>query len=1164
MSSNTSTIRKLSDQQARDRIRNDLDTTLIVEAAAGTGKTSALVGRILSGIVTGRVRLARIVAVTFTDFAAGELKLRLRTEIERARQDPNSSPEAKGFLRQALSELEEARIGTIHSFCSDTLRERPVEAGIDPLFEVAPDDRARPLFNLAFDRWFERQLANPGEAVRRILRRPARKEFSGRQGAALTRRRREEGPKRLLRAAAWELVNARDFSLPWRRSAGFNRESEIDAIFEEMKELGDLSNEGAPDQWLTKSLQYLKHYSAEIERTEELNGRDYDGLEARLFNFLAGWKAKNYVAYFLHDGFPKETARQRRDALKEKIVEFVAHAGAELAPLLRDELWPLVEDYERLKERAGFVDFLDLLVRVRNLIRDDQTIRTELQRRFTHIFVDEFQDTDPLQAEILMLLAADDPEHSDWRKTRPVPGKLFIVGDPKQSIYRFRRADVRLYEEVKQCVLNSGGALVQLNVSFRSAPELQELVNATFAPLMNGETATQAQYVPLAPYRSGNRMQPTVVALPVPEPYSDFGKLVAWRIEQSQPAAVAAFVDWLVNKSGWTVTEPGKEGERVPIQARHICLLFRRFRSFMTDVTAPYVRALEDRRLPHLLVGGSSFHSREEIEAVRNALCAIEWPEDELAVFATLRGPLFAFTDAQLLAYKTHCVNLHPFKPPPEDLPKEIYEVSEALAILRDLHRGRNWRPVDETINKLLAMTRAHAGFANWPTGEQALANLMRLTDMARRMERNGSISFRSFVDWLDDQAENGEAGDAPIMEEGVDGVRMMTVHKAKGLEFPVVILTDITAKDSRDPARWVDQQKGLCAMRLAGCVPIELQEHDEEERQLEKEEAARILYVAATRARDLLVVCAVGDEPHDGWLASLSPTVYPRPEQSFSPETREPLGCPGFGQDNVLHRPGNARRRPGSVSPGVHQPQVGDHEVVWWDPTVLDFNVQSQARSRLTTLLTQDEETGRSQQGIRDHEAWQNERLRIRAIGEKPNWNVVTATEQSGVPTQPERATQEEVQVESSAINYERPHGPRFGTLVHAALSIVALDADRSAVADVVSIQGRILGATEEEVNAATETVINALQHPLIRRAAIATSCRRELPIVIKLEDDLLVEGIVDLAFKEEDSWIVVDYKTDFELKGRLEEYRRQVGLYAKAIAQASGQTTRAILLRV
>lgn len=1177
---------RLADQTARDRIRDDLDTTLVVEAAAGTGKTSALIGRILSGIVSGRLSLARTIAVTFTEFASGELKLRLRSEIERARQQTDNSPQTTAFLRQAVEELEEASIGTIHSFCADLLREHPVEAAIDPLFEVAPDDLTYPLFDVAFDRWFEKQLAEPAEAVRRILRRPQRREFGAGRSATLARRTRESGPKPILRSAAWALAQERDFTTPWKSSESFDRIAQIDELVLEMQELGKWSEAGQPDQWLTKSLAYLQRFVSEITRLESLGEpRDYDGIEARLFGLLGGWgRAKDWKAYYAKDNFPADDLRDRRDALKVSVQAFVEKAGAELAPQLREELWQVVEGFEQLKERAGYLDFLDLLLRARNLVRDNREVRVDLQRRFTHIFVDEFQDTDPLQAEILMLLGADDPDQRDWRQARPVPGKLFIVGDPKQSIYRFRRADVALYQEVKRYVVASGGALVDLNVSFRAVPEIQMAVNAAFAPLMASESLTQAHYVPLAPSRSGVDAQPALVALPVSQPYGDFGRTVDWKINASQPGDVAAFVNWLVKESGWTVTERGSSEERVPLQARHICLLFRRLRHYSTDVTRDYVQALEAYRIPHLLVGGSSFHSREEVEAIRNALTAVEWPDDELAVFAALRGPLFAFTDAQLLSYRSICSTLHPFKQPPENLPESLTEVVAALAILRELHHQRNRRPIAETIQTLLSLTRAHAGFANWSTGEQALANLMRLTDMARRAERNKLISFRAFVNWLDEQAEAGDVGDAPIMEEGVDGIRIMTVHKAKGLEFPVVLLVDITAKDTREPSKWVDQSAGLSAMRLAGCTPIEVQEHAAEEMRIEQEEAARVLYVAATRARDLLVVCAVGDHPYEGWLANLNPVLYPPAANSFKPETTAVPGCPVFADDCVVDRPHNAFRRVGSVSPGLHQPQAGEHQVVWWDPAALvapDSKIRSS--SRLTDYLKEDDGKVQSEEGIRVHQEWQVQRSLVRQTASLPEWNVVTATSYAQRPkTEDRRPTVEpdpkdestlsvpDVTVESVEIDFTRPHGKRFGTLVHAVLSVVPFPVVPAGIENAARVQSRIFGATEEEVTAAIETVTRVLRHPLMQSAALAAKnreCRREIPIALKLGDGVLVEGVVDLAFRDPAggaTWTIVDYKTDFEIGGRLEEYRKQVGLYALAVSRATGSVTQGVLLRL
>jgi ATP-dependent exoDNAse (exonuclease V) beta subunit len=649
------------------------------------------------------------------------------------------------------------------------------------------------------------------------------------------------------------------------------------------------------------------------------------------------------------------------------------------------------------------------------------------------------------------------------------------------------------------------------------------------------------------------------VALPVPAPYSDWA-ITEWAIEESLPDTVAAFVDWVVGRSGWTVVE---NDVRVPVAPRHVCILFRRFRSFWKDMTHDYVRALEARHLKHLLVGGTSFHAREEVEAVRNALAAIERPEDELAVFATLRGPFFALGDAALLAFRARW-SLHPFRRVPDDVPEALREVAVALAILRDLHRERNRRPLADTIGRLLAATRAHAGLAIWPTGEQALANVTRLLDLARRAERNGAISFRSFVDHLADQAERGEASDAPIVEEGTEGVRIMTVHRAKGLEFPIVVLADLGAAATRDePTRWVDNDRRLSAIRLAGCAPPELLEHAAEELAREREEAERLLYVAATRARDLLVVTAVSDARHAGWVGALDPAVYPAAETAQAPETQAPTGCPAFGDDCIRTRPDRIPRPAPSVSPGLHRPEAGAHRVVWWDPAVLALGAQETVGLKQKKLLEADESGTRSEEGTHTHARWQEERVRVRAAGRVASVRVSMATEHAAASGEPA----DDVAVESVGGEGERPHGRRFGTLVHAVLASIELDAERAAVEAVAAWQGRIVGATAAEIDAAAEAAHRALGHPLLVRAAAASRagrCRRETPVSVRLDDGALVEGVIDAAFVEDGVWTVVDWKTDVEIAGRMAEYRRQVGLYGRAIAAATGMPARAVLLRV
>jgi len=1150
------TPRPLADAEARDRIAGDLDATLVVEAAAGTGKTTALVTRMVRLIATGRAALDRIVALTFTEAAAGELKLRLRGAIESARQDETLPAEERAHLTSALPHLEQARIGTIHSFCADLLREHPVEAGIDPLFEVAPDDVAGELFGRAFDRWFERQLADPAEGVRRVLR---------------WRTKAGGSARNMLRAAAWSLVEHRDFATPWRHRA-LARDAEIDALVAELADLARWADAGDAEDYFVKALRELAAFVRDVERREKHQARDHDGLEAglrELERHRNAWRWRGFRR--APAAFPKDDLLARRDALKERLAAFVTASGANLAPLLRDALWEVVGAYEDLKQRSGCLDFLDLLVRARNLVRDDPAVRTDLQRRFTHLFVDEFQDTDPLQAEILLLLACADPACADWLAARPVPGKLFLVGDPKQSIYRFRRADVALYESVKQRLLAAGAALVHLTVSFRAVPELHALVNAAFAPRMRGDTPSQASYVPLEPHRASHPSQPAIVALPVPQPYGSYGSIVDFRIDESLPDAVAAFADWLVRKSGWTVTERDGGGARVPIAPRHVCVLFRRFRSFDRDVTRPYARALEARGLAHLLVGGGSFHQREEIEALRNALGAIERPDDELLVVATLKGPLFALPDAALLAFRERVGSLHPFRKVPEDAPPPVLEVADAMAVLRDLHRGRNRRAIADTLARLLAATRAHAAFAIWPSGEQALANVARLLDLARRAERRATTSFRAFVQRLEDDAVTGETREAPIFEEGTEGVRIMTVHRAKGLEFPVVILADMTAKETPEEAqRHVDPARGLCAQRIVRCSPQELVENAALEMERERDEATRLLYVAATRARDLLVVPVLGDGRQEGWLSALQPSVHPAPEAAAFPEAREASGCPKFGRDTVVGRPPEAKLDREPVVPGVHRPEAGEHRVVWWDPSQLELGAQETIGLRQQRLLAADDGGTRAGESIAAHRRWLEHRDEIRSMAATPAYRVVTpSSEDARALDLGREETVPSVAIERLArADGARPHGARFGALVHAVLASVPLDASADRVAADARLHARILEATGPERDAAADLVVTALAHPVLRRAAAAAArgrCRRETPVSIVL-DGVLVEGVVDAAFRDADDgpWTVVDFKTDVQLGRRLEDYVRQVELYALAIARATGVPADGILLQL
>lgn len=1155
----------LVDAAARERIAKDLDATLIVEAAAGTGKTTALVERILSLLSSGKATLSSLVAVTFTEKAAGEMKLRLRHEIERARR--NAPDDAvRDHLNRALRELEAAHIGTIHAFCADLLRERPVEAEVDPLFEVASEDEADRLYDEAFTRWFQTTLAAPGEGVSRVLRRA-------------TRERDQDGPRHALWKAGRALLEQRDFPTPYTRP-DFDRKAAMDEVIDKLRSLGELASKGWAESWLTKSLIEIRRVASEIDRREDAAGkRDHDAIEALLRKLARekcwGWKGSGQW-FNRQEGIARQEVLDKRAAVKGDLERMLVSADADLAALLFRELWGVVDAYGELKTRAGKLDFLDLLLLTRDLLATNREVRGHLQRRITHLLVDEFQDTDPLQAQILMLLAADDPAENVAERTRPVAGKLFLVGDPKQSIYRFRRADVSLYETIKARLLEQGAALVHLTTSFRSAPAIQSFVNAAFAPLMQPSAAkagneravvrSQAEYVALAPHRPDPQNRPAIVALPVPKPYSDFGRVTSWKVAESLPDAVGAYVAWLIDESGWTVTERGKD-EPQKITSRHVCLLFKRLQSFGNDVTRPYVRALEVRRIPHVLVGGKSFHEREEVIALRAALAAIEWPDDALSVYAALHGPFFALSDDALLAFRHKHGHIHPLrKRDPAKMTELTEPVGQALDALAVLHRRRNRRPIADSISQFLETTRAHAGVAIWPAGEQALGNILRVLDMARRFEQGHSTSFRAFVTRLEADAERGGANEAPVVEEGTDGVRIMTVHKAKGLEFPIVILVDPTASAThREPSRYVDTERRLWAMPLAGATPKELSDRREEVLAQDEEEAVRLLYVATTRARELLVVPVVGDERDDsygdrGWLAKLDPVVMPIERRAAKPAP----GCPPFGDDSVVTRPDScARGRESSVHPGLHQPIEGTHQVVWWDPHALDLDREDDAGQRQQKVLAADEKGVVAKDGIERHGAWETARRETAARAAQPTLRVRTVTEMKDDPAKP--ATAPGAVFETAATRHARPHGKRFGILVHAVLATVALDADAAAIADAARIQARIVDAPDEEQAAARDAVAAALAHPLLVRARAAARIERETAVMMVEDDGTILEGVIDLAFLEEGAgWTVVDFKTDVEIAARKDGYLRQVDAYARAIARATGATAQGALLSV
>jgi ATP-dependent exoDNAse (exonuclease V) beta subunit len=421
-------------------------------------------------------------------------------------------------------------------------------------------------------------------------------------------------------------------------------------------------------------------------------------------------------------------------------------------------------------------------------------------------------------------------------------------------------------------------------------------------------------------------------------------------------------------------------------------------------------------------------------------------------------------------------------------------------------------------------------------------------------------------VEHLERLAEEGETSEQPLIEEGVEGVRLMTVHRAKGLEFPLVVLCDITCPLGASASRHIDSDRRLFAVRLAGAAPWELLDHEDLESKREEAESQRLLYVAATRARDLLVVPAVADEQRKrSWVSALYRGLYPMGQTYRFPVVAP--GCPRFGDDTVIDRPSKSPVLPGDgIRPGMHKPRRGRHRVVWWDPHLLEESPAGKPGIRRYQILQPNDEPA-EEKGRLLHEQWLARRQSLLEKGSDISLRVMTATRKAETST--EISGEDEVEVVQVERVRGRPVGKAFGTLVHEVLASANLATDARTLTSLTQTLGRVLGNTEMEIEAAKEAAERALHHPLVRRASVAAQlglCHRETPFIYREPDGSLIEGVPDLVFRDDprSPWTVVDFKTDIRLDIGQDVYRRQVALYMEALRQSTGAEAEGILLYV
>jgi ATP-dependent helicase/nuclease subunit A len=823
-------------------------SSVALSAGAGCGKTFVLAERFVRALEGPEARpLGRIVALTFTNKAARELRERIRKEC-RARLADGRDPR---HWSKVLRGLEAARIGTFHSFCGDVLRRHAIEAGVDPGFAVFDETIALSLREEALDVSIRERLS---------ARDPDLIELAVEYGLGMVRQSLDDllGNRSAGDLRAWARRQPRELVDGWVKVwDGEVRPALLEAFREKIKPCLDLIDSTTfANETVRARLDEFLEWTARLDGP----GDPTPTLEKiQATARVQGLAAKLWPSPEVHAAF-KEQFESIRDGAK-KLIEALrwdepatlkaAGHGLMLARLAE---WARAE-YDRAKRSRGGIDNDDLLLLTRDLLADpSKGVRDALAGSIDLVLVDEFQDTDPVQAQILETLGGE----------ALLSGKLFLVGDFKQSIYRFRGARPELFQNYRERVPEAGRLVLSAN--FRSVPAILEFVNALFADDLGGpDEALRAANLPFE--ADG---PPAVEFLWGPETAkAAAGTPDANARRKEEARRLARHLKERLDE-GWMIRDR-KTGVHRRAEQGDVAFLFRS----LSD-SSDYEQALVGEGLDFHVVGGSGFYAQQEVLDLINVLTAVDDPLDGVSLAGALRSPFFSISDDALYWLATErkgfphegldlCEGTMLDRLPEADRPR----ATRARRLL-DAWRGiKDHAPIATLIDRILVESGYEAALIGESLGDRKRANARKLVRMARRFDEQGGFTLADFVARLraDLRGATKENQASTTDEEG-EVIRLMSIHQAKGLEFPIVVLPDLNRKRPGDLKRVAfDAELGPLVNPVVDLTVGEDGEqtesgdalgwtlHRHRERRADDAEALRLFYVATTRARDALVL---------------------------------------------------------------------------------------------------------------------------------------------------------------------------------------------------------------------------------------------------------------------------------------------------------------------
>lgn len=1036
---------------------------LFIEAGAGSGKTHSLILRILALFASGLAVPSGIAAITFTRKAAAELRERLQETLEEAAVK-ELDPVRQDRLQKAADSLGEAFLGTIHSFCARLLREHPFEAGLDPDFIELEEDEAERFDEESWELYLVKLQSEAPEL-------PEKLELMGLSATDLRR-----FFQRLAEFSEVEPVVSMQTApeLEPTHSAAL-------AFFES---LGRLFPQQRPENgW--DSLQ-----SAVIKGRQRLTVSG-SGDHRRLREVLESVEKAEVT---LNRWADKACGQQARDILNE----FIRAYGSPWLKAWREYChgqatqWvaPAVAFAAERRRLGARVGFSDLLLGVTKLLREHPRVRRRLGERITHLFVDEFQDTDPVQAEMMFLLAGEPVEERNWRKVTPRPGSLFVVGDPKQSIYRFRRADISIYQEAKELIRASGGEVLRLTSNFRSNPLVCQWISEAFQSILPaGENSYQAAYAPLLSTQS----QPSGEAL------AGVWKISLPKVDRNKKDLIIAMdaqriAGWIGMACRQGLLIPQKNGAAAPAKPGDFMILV----PYKANMEI-YAHALESVGIPVEISGGNALGNSPYLRGFLAICDALADPEDPVKLLACLRGPFFGLSDNQLYAYKVAGGRFSFLFPGNTD-----DEVCRTLQRIFSYWQLLRTRPILTALEEILEE------LGLWPLaacdihGSREVGAIAAALERLRATQDGTGGGFQTMVERLTKRIMAGEADGLPMRPTDNRGVRLMNLHKAKGLEAPVVFLANPTRRTEHHPECHVERhgtrpqgyfllqsEKGFAKNRLG--QPPKWDDAQAEEELFQEAEHNRLLYVAATRAKHALIISRYPGQPEGDFWAELHNAVADLPE-----------------------------------IPAILGESIPPKEISI-DPTEIVMEI-SRSKDQIDACANPGYQamavTELNRSGNDSHHG------EAAAAGEIVPEDMPLAMDGETNEESPESGTS----------------GSTWGTAVHRMLAITAIGLEpawwETTGRRILSEEGLSLGL----IDPLLETTRRLWASPFGQRVKASRQILCEVPFGLGvsrkdlgLADDsgpekILLEGVIDLAFLEDEGWVIADYKTDIGAENRRE----------------------------